>query len=157
MSVERRGTKIPPHLKRVFTVGSVRAGVLEGATYAADTITNASNGKQMYDNRTGMHVATIAAALEYGEGQNHPRPFMHQTAVKQGKEWATALRALLAQGKTASEALLTVGLLMKEDIQQTIRDWPADNSKEWAKVKGFNHGLILSGHLMNSIDSEVDD
>lgn len=135
--------------------GSVKAGVLEAATYPNEPITDPKTGNSRPDPRAGMHVATIAAALEYGGGQNHPRPFMQLTVAAQRKSWTEALITLLMGGMPVQRALMTVGQVMKEDIQQTITDWPADNSPEWAEVKGFNAGLRWTGHLLKSIEAEV--
>lgn len=156
MSVTRRGLKMPPRLAEQFKPGSVKAGILSGATYPEDTLTNAATGEQMPDPRAGMPVAVIAAALEYGTGQNHPRPFMQQTVIKHSKEWSQALTTLLKAGQSADQALQTVGQVMKEDIQTTVIEWPADNSETWAAFKGFNHGLVQTGHLSRSIESEVE-
>ena len=153
MSVTRRGLKLPT---RKWEDMSVKAGVLENATYPAETITDAKTGKSRSDPRAGMHVATIAAALEYGAGQNHPRPFMQQTYAQQNKAWAKAVVTLIVQGQNVDAALMTVGQVMKEDIQMTINDWPADNSPRWAESKGFNHGLIQTSHLLKSIESEIE-
>jgi len=156
MSVSRRGVRMPAFAKRLFKTGTVKAGVLSGATYPADMLTDARTGEQMPDKREGMPVASIAMALEYGHGQNHPRPFMQNSVANHGPEWAEALRTLVKGGDGADEALLTVGQVMKEDIQETIRSWPQDNAKSWADFKGFSHGLIFTGHLLNSIASEIE-
>lgn len=156
MSVQRRGVRFSSAVKALFESGSVKAGVLAGATYPADMLTDARTGAQVPDKRAGMPVAAIAMALEYGHGQNHPRPFMQNSVANHGAQWAEALVALVKDGKGADDALLTVGLIMKEDIQETIRTWPADNSESWAAFKGFSHGLILTSHLLNSVESEVE-
>lgn len=154
-TVARRGVKLPETMRGQFQPGMVKAGVLAGATYPQDTYTDHRTGKQVVDRRAGMPVAAIAQALEYGHGQNHPRPFMQSTFAAQARKWAGDLVRMLKAGAAADTALRTVGLRMGEDIQQTIRDWPADNSEEWAAVKGFSHGLIMTNHLTNSIDSAV--
>jgi hypothetical protein len=153
MSVTRRGLD-----KSVFSryaSGEVKAGVLADATYPADTLTNAKTGAKAPDPRAGMKVATIAAALHYGVGQNHPRPFIAQAVAKHKKEWADGLVKLAVSGVAPLVALTTIGQVMAEDIQDEIQAWPADNSKAWAEYKGFNHGLVLTGHLTNSIKSEA--
>lgn len=155
MSVTRRGLRLPSHLADLFAPGSVKAGVLSGATYPAEMLTNAATGEKMPDPRAGMPVALIAAALEYGEGQNHARPFMHTTIAREGDTWAQSLTLLIKQGAGAQKALFTVGQTMAEDIQTTVLDWPADNAPSWVDFKGFNHGLILTGQLSRSINSEV--
>jgi hypothetical protein len=155
MSVARRGLKLPDTLEGMFAPGSVKAGVLSGATYPAAILKNAETGATMPDPRAGMAVAVIAAALEYGTNQNHPRPFMAMTVIKHGKEWTAAFIALLKQGVAAEAALRTVGVTMAEDIQATITSWPADNSEAWAAFKGFDAGLRFTKHLLHSIKSEV--
>lgn len=56
MSVRRRGLRMPP-LKLEDL--SVKAGILEAATYPADMITDAKTGKSYPDPRAGMHVANL--------------------------------------------------------------------------------------------------
>lgn len=151
MSVARRGLKMP----KSYESYEVKAGILENATYPARTLKNAETGEEMQDARAGMHVATIAAALEYGTNQNHPRPFMQQTAARERNAWADGLVKLVRGGMGFQEALMMIGQVMKEDIQQTVRDWPADNSESWARFKGFNHGLEHTFNLLNSVESAV--
>lgn len=153
MSVTRRGLKMPV---RQWFNASVKAGVLENATYPADMIKNAETGEEHPDPRAGMKVATIAAALHYGVGQNHPRPFLQQTFNERRREWSEATVRLFLAGLPVQDAMMTMGQVMKEDIMKTISDWPADNSESWAKVKGFNHGLIQTSHLLKSIESQVE-
>lgn len=153
--VVRSGVKIPEHVQALFEPARVKAGVLAGATYPETTYKDHRTGKQVEDARGGMPVAAIAQALEYGHGQNHPRPFMQSTFAREGRKWSRGLTTMLRDGAAPLTALRTIGLRMAEDIQQTIRDWPADNSEDWAAVKGFNHGNIQTGHMLNSIDSAV--
>lgn len=153
MTVTRRGLGRIPR----YDSATVKAGILEGATYPADMLRNAQTGAEMPDPRAGMHVATIAAALEYGAGQNHPRPFMQTTVARERKTWADAVVKLLVGGMGVREALMTVGQVMKEDIQFTITEWPADNSAQWAAFKGFNHGLIQTSHLLKSVEAEIEE
>lgn len=155
MSVSRRGLRLPSRMAELFKPGEVRAGVLAGATYPEAVLTNAATGETRADPRAGLPVAAIAAGLEYGEGQNHARPFMQTTFGKQAGGWSHAFVALVKQGQGAAVALGTIGQVMKEDIIATVLEWPADNAPSWAEFKGFNHGLILSGHLSRSIESEV--
>lgn len=154
-TVRRSGVKLPDTMREQFQPGSVKAGVLAGATYPEDTYTDKRTGAQVRDARAGMPVAAIAQALEFGHGQNHPRPFMQSTFATNNKAWARGLTQMLKAGAAADTALRTVGVRMAEDIQQTVRDWPADNSEDWAAIKGFSKGLIFTGHLTNSIDSAV--
>lgn len=152
MTVTRRGLQMPD---RDMSSATVKAGVLAGATYPADTIKDARTGKEYPDPRAGLPVASIAVALEYGHGQHHPRPFMQKTVAERRKEWTEGVVKLVQSGQSPERAVGIIGQVMKEDILKTITDWPADNSKEWAATKGFNHGLIQTSHLLKSIDSEV--
>lgn len=152
MSVERRGTRLPA-APATFTV---KAGVLAGATYPEAEITDARTGKKMPDPRGGMAVAIIARALNYGSRDIPPRPFMTNTAAERRKEWADAVVKLVSGGMAIEDALQVVGQIMKEDIQKSINDWPADNSPHWAGFKGFNKGLIFTSHLLNSIAFAVE-
>lgn len=152
MTVTRRGLKLPAN---DYQSMGVKAGVLAGAKYPAEEHTNAKTGAKYPDARAGQPVASIAAALEYGHGQNHPRPFMQQTVAEQRKAWSDAIVKLISDGMPVKEALMTVGQIMKEDIRDTINAWPADNSESWAEIKGFNKGLIQTGHLSNSIESAI--
>lgn len=152
MTVMRRGLRMPD---RDMTPATVKAGVLAGATYPSDMIKDARTGREYPDPRAGLPVASIAAALEYGQGQNHPRPFMQQTVAQRRKEWTEGVVKLVESGQSPAQAGGIIGQVMKEDIMKTISDWPADNSAAWAAVKGFDHGLVFTSHLLKSIDSEV--
>jgi hypothetical protein len=141
--------------KRSWENMSVKAGVLAGATYPEDEYRNAKTGKMIFDVRAGRSVAAIAAALEFGDHQRLARPFMHATSAEHGKEWVRALKSFLRDGLSVRGAFAAAGLTMKEDIRHTISTWPADNAEAWADIKGFDHGLILTSHLLNSIDTQL--
>lgn len=152
MTVTRRGLRMPD---RDMKSAVVKVGVLAGATYPADMIRDARTGREYPDPRAGQPVAAIAAALEYGHGQNHPRPFMQQTVAQRRKEWTEGVVKLAQAGHSPEQVVGVIGQAMKEDVMKTITDWPADNAPDWAEVKGFNHGLIQTSHLLKSIDSQV--
>lgn len=153
MTVHRKGVNLAAIPQ--FKTATVKAGVLAGATYPEDTLTNAKTGEKRPDPRAGMPVAAIAAALNYGHGQRLARPFMNVTANAKRKEWAEIATSEMMRTRDVTRALLTTGQVMKEDLRETVLTWPADNSEQWAEFKGFNHGLILTSHLMNSIESEI--
>lgn len=154
MTVTRRGLKLPD--LALYSSG-VKAGVLANATYPPLTVRNAKTGADFPDPRAGMHVATIAASLEYGTSKAPARPFMQTTVAAHKGEWIDGMVKLLTSGMPLVEALMTIGQVMKEDIQHTINSWPADNDADWAEVKGFNKGLVWTSHLLKSIESEVYD
>lgn len=153
MSVTRKG--LNRSLLGRYETTEVKAGILAGATYPPDVLTNAATGEKVPDSRAGMKVATIAAALNYGFGKVPPRPFMNVTVAREKSTWAKAVATLMVQSRDPKRTLLTVGQVMKEDIQTTISEWPADNSPDWAAFKGFNAGLRFTGHLLKSVESEL--
>jgi hypothetical protein len=154
VSVTRRGLKLPD--LAIYSSG-VKAGILENATYPPLMVRNAKTGKDFPDPRAGMHVATIAASLEYGTSKAPARPFMQVTVANHKAEWVDGIVKLLTSGTPLVEALMTIGQVMKEDIQHTINSWPADNKQDWAEVKGFNKGLVWTSHLLKSVESQVFD
>lgn len=151
MSIWRRGLKMPPPRKSA----SVKAGVFGGPVYPSVTLTDARTGRKYTDPRAGMQVATIAQSLEFGTAKTPARPFMQQTATRDREEWKNIFIKLMCGGADLTHALMTVGQLMKEDIQFTINAWPADNSPEWAAQKGFNKGLVQTSYLLKSIDFKI--
>ena len=70
MTVTRRGLRMPD---RDMSSATVKAGVLAGATYPADTIRDARTGREYPDPRAGMPVASIAAALSPSGAKSGPR------------------------------------------------------------------------------------
>lgn len=153
MTVTRRGLRID---RSRFESLSVKAGILENATYPATDIVDARTGDTFPDRRAGMKVATIAAALNYGHRQAHPRPFMQVAIANYKARWIDTVVSLMMRGVEPRKAVALTGQMMRDDIRRTIAAWPADNSEEWAEIKGFNHGLILTSHLMNSVESEIE-
>jgi len=81
---------------------------------------------------------------------------MQQTVVAHKSEWTDGVVKLVRGGMPVEEALTAIGHVMEEDIQQTINDWPADNSESWAAFKGFNAGLRFTGEMLNSVKSAVE-
>lgn len=151
MSVSRRGLAKLPRYDSAY----VKAGVLQGATYPAETIKPANGGKPYQDPRAGKPVAMFAAALHYGTSRIPPRPFIAQPAANFAGDWANIVAQQLHSGTPVAQALGLAGVAMRDAIQESITSWPADNSPKWAAVKGFNKGLIQTSHLLKSIEYEV--
>ncbi len=119
----------------------LRAGFLEGAPYP-----------------DGEPVATIAAANEFGRPENNqpPRPFFRQAIAKNRDRWAKRLGALILQGKPNEQALLLTGEVVKGDIQASIRELVSPElSPVTVAKKGFDKPLILTSHMLRSVDYEV--
>lgn len=151
MSVFRRGTKLPPPIPSI----EIKVGILEGATYAPRSLVNAKTKAKYIDPRAGLPVALIAAWLEFGAAKMPARPFLQTTVSEKRNEWIESVGNLIKQGLPPVAVAALIGQVMKEDIQFTINEWPADNSQAWAESKGFNKGLIFTSQLLNSIDYAV--
>ncbi len=151
MRVSRRGAAKLPEYDSAY----VKAGVLQGATYPAATITPADGGKPYPDPRAGKAVAPYAAALHFGTSKIPARPFIAQPAASHRGEWADLVSRQLRGGASVEKSLGLAGIAMRDAIQEAITSWPGDNSAKWAAVKGFNHGLIQTSHLLHSIEYEV--
>jgi hypothetical protein len=153
MSVTRRGLKLPK--LDIAQNAGVKAGILADATYPEQEYKDAETGEMVPDKRAGMPVAVIAAAHNYGTSKVPKRPFMTNAIAANKKTWAKGLSTLLVRGTPLEQALATIGQIMQEDIQQSIQDWPADNSAEWAAHKGFDHGLNYTSVMLRSVKFQV--
>lgn len=95
-----------------------------------------------------------AAANEYGVvDENVPersfmRPVFKQAQGRAMRRFAGTLSRSLANPKAA---MLVVGDVVREQIQQNIEDWPADNAPATVRKKGFNKGLIETGDMHNAV------
>lgn len=140
------GEKLTAALERISRAlgGSpkVRVGLLEGATYP-----------------NGTPVALVAAVQEYGAPSRGipPRPAIRGMVAKEGPGWGDALmEALKASDYDAGRALELMGEGIKGQWQQAIRDfWGVPLAPATIARKGFDKQLIDTGHMINSVDSEV--
>lgn len=122
--------------------GSLKVGVLEGATYP-----------------DGMPVAQVGFWNEYGTINAPSRPFFRTAIDNKTGEWVSTFgKALKAYEMDSGKALNALGMKMAEDVSQSVVGWqtPA-NAPYTIKKKGFNKPLIETGHLSRSIDYEVGD
>lgn len=119
----------------------LRAGFLETATYP-----------------DGKKVAQVAFWNEFGTSKAPARPFFRQTINKHSPHWGLDLGKFLVKvGYWKNQALSLLGTEIKDEIVQSIVDWPADNAPSTVAKKGFNKGLIDSGVMQRSVDFEVSD
>lgn len=106
-----------------------------------------------------QETATNANLQEYGapEANIPPRPFMQMTAEENRELWASHVQSQLAEGKTANEALKSVGLLMAKAIGLNIKSgwkWQA-NAKSTVRRKGFNRPLVETGRMFTMVRFKV--
>jgi hypothetical protein len=103
-----------------------------------------------------LHVAQVAFWNEFGTSRAPARPFFRMTIRREQGHWAQDLSKLLKANEfDAKKSLGLLGLEVKEEIQQTITEWPADNAPMTVFIKGFNKGLTDSSIMAHSVDFEV--
>lgn len=127
-------------LQRLGRGGTLKVGVLSGATYP-----------------DGTPVAMAAAANEFGTRTIPARSFMRRTVAEKSDGWADALaKCMAATDNDPQAALALMGEGIKGQVQQTIRDVSGPPLKPaTVKRKGFSKPLVDTGNLLNSIDYEV--
>jgi len=129
--------------KKMGDGGSLRVGFLEGATYP-----------------DGTPVALVAAVNEFGRPDRNqpPRPFFRSMIAEKQKDWPRALGAVAKNSDyDIDKTLGQMGEGIKGQLQESIRhlDSPALSPVTVAR-KGFEKPLVDTGHMMNSVDYEVD-
>lgn len=130
--------------------GSVKVGFLEGATYP-----------------DGQSVANVAALNEYGhtvkgKGGDEsyfvlPRPFFRNMIADKKAEWPAAIALQLKKnGGDVQKTLNVTGIAIGGQLQQSIRDLVSPPlAPSTIARKGFDKPLIDTGHMLNSVDHEV--
>lgn len=128
--------------QRIGKSGTLRVGFLEDASYP-----------------NGTPVATVAAIQEFGAPGAHipPRPFFRTMIAAKKDEWGPALGALVKQHDYDGNAALTqMGQGIEGQLQQSIRDTnDPPLAPATVAAKGFDKPLVDTGHMLNSVDSDV--
>ena len=120
--------------------GVLRVGFLERATYP-----------------DGKPVAMIAAFNEYGTRTIPARPFFRNMIAAKSKEWPEGIATQLRLTHyNVDLTLQRTGAAIRGQLQQSIRDTNTPpNAPSTIAKKGFNKPLIDTGHMLNSVDYEV--
>lgn len=112
----------------------------------------------------GARVALVAAVQNYGAPSRGipPRPFFTDMVKKRSKEWPAAIAGLLKDNDyDARKTLELVGEDVRGQLQQAIRDAASPPYKALARStvrrKGFDKLLFDTGHMLNSVDKEVEE
>lgn len=128
---------------KLTKASKVKVGFLEGSTYP-----------------DGTSVPMVAAINEFGaplRGQP-PRPFFRTMVAEKSAGWPEAVAAnLKAADYDAAAAMARVGEGIKGQLQQSIVDLtqpPLAGST--IKGKGFDKPLVDTGHMLDSVDYEVE-
>jgi hypothetical protein len=122
----------------------LKVGFLSGATYPDSDV----------------NVPTVAAINEFGapsRGQP-PRPFFRNMIAKKKGSWGKAISKLLKENEySAEKTLRKTGEGISGQLKQSIHDLTSPPLKQSTiDRKGFNKPLISTGHMLNSVDYEVD-
>ena len=139
---EKLEAKLKDLAQKVSNPGTLRVGFLSGATYP-----------------DGTSVAMVAAIHNYGAPAAGipPRPFFSNVVAKGKKKWGNALVTLLKDNDfDARRALELMGEGIRGEIQNEINNGSfAPLKPATVRRKGFDKPLIDTGHMVNSVDSEI--
>lgn len=85
-----------------------------------------------------------------------PRPFMRNAIEANSKNWSQQFKEAIKNTGSIDQALEILGEKVKEDIQDSIRNFSdPPNAKSTIKKKGFDAPLRDTGTLLNHVSYEV--
>lgn len=130
--------------RRLRRASYVKVGFLEKATYS-----------------DGTPVAMIAAIQDFGAPSRGipPRPFFRNMIREKQRDWPGQIAGLLRGHNYDAERVLSMmGEVIAGDLRQSIRDTndPPLAASTIAR-KGFDKPLVDTGHLLASVDYEIED
>lgn len=109
----------------------------------------------------GKPVAMIAAIQNWGAPRAGipPRPFFSNMIAAKGPTWPAGIAAQLrATDYDRRQTLLRVGEGVAGQLRQSIRDTNTPPLAESTiAAKGFAKPLVHTGHLINSVDYEIEE
>jgi hypothetical protein len=128
---------------KINNAATLKVGFLSGAKYP-----------------DGTPVAMIAAIQDYGAPRAGipPRPFFRNMVREKSPEWSEAMARLLkANDYDATKTLKLTGEAIKGQLQTAIRDFVGVPLKPATiKRKKFDKQLVDTGHMLNSVDYNVE-
>ena len=129
--------------------GHVDIGFMNGATYPATK-----------ENDKPQFVAQVAFWSEFGTATAPARPFFRRMITAEQKHWAKDVVVLTAQKNgNGAEVLKSMGLAIEGQLQKSINNLfepeLSENTRKKSAIAGFDKPLIDTGHMLESITSEV--
>jgi hypothetical protein len=128
--------------------GNFAAGKLdeEGNRVGASQFVKASRSNYDTTHHVDEYTVTIPA-----------RPYFRSMIQKNKGEWPADLGKIIkAANYDSTVALGRLGKHVAEQLQESIRDFSEPgNAKSTIAKKGFDKPLVDSDHMLNSVDSEV--
>lgn len=184
---EKLEQKLREIAEKAGKASTVRVGFLEGATYPDGTPVASIAAVNEYGGTAEVpeHEVTINRNLKSnGEfAQNGrfvkaekanfqtahtveaytitipARPYFRGMIQKNKGDWGPALGKIVkASDYDSSVALARLGKMVEEQLQDSIREFnDPKNAKSTVAKKGFDDPLVESAHMLNSVDSEVNE
>lgn len=134
--------------RKIDAKGSFNAGSLdeEGNRVGASQFVKASQSNYDTTHHVDEYTITIPA-----------RPYFRGMIAKNKGEWPADLGKIIkAANYDSTVALGRLGKHVAEQLQESIRDFSdPGNAKSTIAKKGKDSPLIESAHMLNSVDSEV--
>ena len=152
----------------ISTGAKVQIGFLEGSTAGwngprpiGNRIFKSVKARAKADAAKGSSqpAAMVAYQLEYGNKFMKPRPFFSGMIAKQSPTWGRLIAAALkAQNYNGKAALQMIGLKVKEQLQESIKDFTGEPLKASTIArKGFETPLIDSHNMIDAVDFRVEE
>lgn len=136
--------------RKIDKSGNFAAGTLdeEGNRIGASQFVKASRSNYDTVHHVDEYTVTIPA-----------RPYFRGMIEKNKGEWGPALGKIIKAADYDSRvALGRLGKMVEEQLQDSIREFSdPPNAKSTVAKKGFDDPLVESSHMLNSVDSEVNE
>ncbi len=143
------GKKLSKVIKRMKLGPGVKVGVLQNKF---------SESKEGDEDET---VGEIAVKNHFGTDEIPPRPFLTLAAEKHRDKWLKLTDKLrddvMSLKMSETQALERLGLVMRSDVQNMIRDLRSPpNSEATIELKGSSNPLVDTGQMKAAIDFQVE-
>lgn len=154
---------------KLSTKGTMRVGFLSGATYpdAPPRQIAKTYGKMQAKGYTGaiagakkgtLSVATVAFWNEFGTSRSPARPFFRNMIAAKSNEWGPALALALRRNNYDTRLSLNqIGSGIAGQLRESIIETnEPPNAESTIRKKGFSKTLVDSGHMLQSVDFEIE-
>ena len=108
-----------------------------------------------------LPVAAVAQMQQLGAGNYPSRPFFRNTLADPSvistlvKSIAFAAKNMLCNNGDIRVQLTNVGNYLKYEVEQSIDNYPGNNSKWWADFKGKDDPLRYTDKMLNSVKVKI--
>lgn len=108
-----------------------------------------------------LPVAAVAQMQQLGAGNYPARPFFNDTLDDRSvistlvKSLAFAAKNMLCNNGNIRVQLTNAGKYLKYEVEQSIDNYPGNNSKWWADFKGKDDPLRYTDKMLNSVKVKI--